>query len=60
MSVFLIPADTADLLAEVAEVLRMYEASHRAKKTQDADAKAEVNRALAERIETHLKDKGYV
>lgn len=47
-----------ELLDEVAKQFRYYEANHRAKNTEDSLAKAEVNRALAERIEKFLEDLG--
>ncbi len=42
------------LLAKSGEQFRFYEKQHRAKGTPDADAKAEVNRELAEEIEKCL------
>lgn len=38
-------------LAEAAEQFRFYQAQHEAKGTPEADAKAEVNRSMAERYE---------
>jgi hypothetical protein len=49
------PLYGADLLKECAEQFRFYEAQHRAKNTSEADVKAEVNAALANRIEHHLR-----
>lgn len=39
------------LLVTAAKQFRFYEEQHRAKKTPDADAKAEVNRAMAQKLE---------
>lgn len=39
------------LLVGAAKQFRFYEEQHRAKKTPDADAKAEVNRAMAQKLE---------
>ncbi|SFB74620.1 hypothetical protein SAMN05216344_102208 [Polaromonas sp. OV174] len=41
-------------LREAAATLRRYEALHRAKGTEDSDAKAEVNAALATRFEATI------
>lgn len=46
--------ETLALLAKAGETFRFYEGNHRAKGTPDADAKAEVNRELAEEIEKHI------
>jgi hypothetical protein len=52
--VFAAAPDMADQLADDARQFRFYEQQHRAKGTPDADAKAEVNREMAERIEALL------
>jgi hypothetical protein len=46
------------LLAESAELFRRYEALHRAKKTEESLAKAEVNAEIATRIERALGETG--
>ena len=49
----IIPVLLADL-REAAATLRRYEALHRAKNTEDSLAKAEVNAALAARLEATI------
>lgn len=48
------PETALSLLKEAAEQFRMYEASHYAKQTPEADAKAVVNAKLAIRLEAFI------
>jgi hypothetical protein len=51
---FLEANSNRDLLTECAEQFRFYETSHRAKNTEESTVKAEVNAALATKIEARL------
>lgn len=45
-----------ELIYRHAKQFRMYEVSHRAKRTPDADFKAEINRVLAEEAEKFIEE----